>query len=56
MESFIRYVPYKIQSMTVKDGIDKFLDTAFLDEIQVEKRETIQDALKDIKWKEAALT
>ena len=38
----------------VRYGIDEFVDIAFLDEVQMEQPETIEKALKDKNWKEAA--
>ena len=38
----------------VRYGIDEFLDTAFLDEVQIEKQKSIEVALKDQEWKETA--
>ena len=38
----------------VRYGIDEFVDTAFLDEVQIEEPKSIEEALKDHEWKEAA--
>ena len=38
----------------VRYGIAEFVDTAFLDEVQIEEPKSIEEALKDQEWKEAA--
>ena len=46
--------PRRQRTAPVRYGIDEFVDTAFLDEVQVEEPKSIDEALKDQEWKEAA--
>ena len=46
--------PRRERTAPVRYGIDEFVDIAFLDEVQLEEPETIEKALKDKYWKEAA--
>ena len=46
--------PRRQRTTPVRYGIDKFVDTAFLDEVQIEEPKSIEEALKDQEWKEAA--
>ena len=46
--------PRRQRAAPVRYGIDEFVDTAFLDEVQIEEPKSIEEALKDQEWKEAA--
>ena len=46
--------PRRQRTAPVRYGINKFVDTAFLDEVQIEEPKSIEEALKDQEWKEAA--
>ena len=46
--------PRRQRTAPVRYGIDEFVDTAFLDEVQIEEPKSIEEALKDQEWKEAA--
>ena len=46
--------PTRQRTAPVRYGIDEFVDTAFLDEVQIEEPKGIEEALKDQEWKEAA--
>ena len=46
--------PRRQRTAPVRYGIDEFVDTAFLDEVQIEEPTGIEEALKDQEWKEAA--
>ena len=46
--------PRRQRTAPVRYGIDEFVDTAFLDEVQIEEPKGIEEALKDQEWKEAA--
>ena len=46
--------PRRQRTAPVRYGIDKFVDTAFLNEVQIEEPKSIEEALKDQEWKEAA--
>ena len=46
--------PRRQRTAPVRYGIDEFVDTAFLDEVQIEESKSIEEALKDQEWKEAA--
>ena len=46
--------PRRQRTAPVSYGIDEFVDTAFLDEVQIEEPKSIEEALKDQEWKEAA--
>ena len=45
--------PRRQRTAPVRYGIDEFVDTAFLDEVQIEEPKGIEEALKDQEWKEA---
>ena len=46
--------PRRERTAPVRYGIDEFVDITFLDEVQMKEPETIEEALKDKNWKEAA--
>ena len=46
--------PRRQRTAPVRYGINEFVDTAFLDEVQTEEPKSIEEALKDQEWKEAA--
>ena len=46
--------PRRQRTAPVRYGIDEFVDTAFLDEVQIEEPKSIEEALKDHEWKEEA--
>ena len=46
--------PRRQRTAPVRYGINEFVDTAFLDEVQIEEPKSIEEALKDQEWKEAA--
>ena len=48
------WYPRRQRTAPVRYGIDEFVDTAFLDEVQIEEPKSIEEALKDQEWKEAA--
>ena len=48
--------PRRQRTTLVRYGIDEFVDIAFLDQVQMEGPETIGEALKDEKLKDAADT
>ena len=48
------WYPRRQRAAPVIYGNDELVDIAFLDEVQMEQPETIEAALKDKYWKEAA--
>ena len=46
--------PRRQRTAPIRYGIDEYIDTAFLDGGQIEEPQTIEEALKNKEWKEAA--
>ena len=56
MQEYQHRYPRRQRTTLVRYGIDEFVDIAFLDQVQTEGPETIGEALKDEKLKDAADT
>ena len=48
--------PRRQKTSPVRYGIYEFVDTAFLDKVQVEEPKSIEEALQDQEWKEATVS
>ena len=53
VQEHLHQYPRRQRTAPVRYRIDEFVDTAFLDEVQIEEPKSIGEALKDQEWKEA---